>query len=470
MKRTVFYSWQSDLPNSTNRTLIEDALKDAAKEIAEDDSIGIDPVIDRDTQGKAGAPDIASTIFAKISAADLFVADISFVANTRKRSFPNPNVLIELGYALNAKGHEALVLVFNDAYGDIGRLPFDLKMRRILTYTAKEGEGDRAQIKKELTRDFKAALITGFGNIAPAQPTVPITDIIEQNPANKTILLRKYLAEVLGQLEAIEPKMHRDGGTGEDIVTAISKTKETAIAFAKLAETVSLMNDSDSAKEMFQWFARLLEKYYPPASAAGRTSNADGEFYKFIGHEFFTIFVTPFLREGRWELLREILHGVLRVGATRRRQEATKESWTELSNYMDLVDEEGKKTRRKSLHADLLHNRHTDGELATLSPFREFMEMDFLLFLFGIGKRRDEFHGMWYPRSVLYLDHVPAFVREAVDYPYAMRLSHALGADDTEELKKRLHGSKKLGYDWHSPFQDSDIQSIGSTGGAQIIT
>lgn len=112
VKKTVFYSWQSDSPNGTNRTLIENALKDAAKEIAGDESINIEPVIDRDVQGTAGAVDIAATIFAKIAKADVFVADVSLVLNGKKRSSPNPNVLIELGYALRALGHERIVLVF----------------------------------------------------------------------------------------------------------------------------------------------------------------------------------------------------------------------------------------------------------------------------------------------------------------------------------------------------------------------
>jgi hypothetical protein len=65
MKKIAFYSWQSDSSNGTNRTLIENALKDAAKQIAGDESIDIEPVIDRDTQGVSGAPDIAATIFGK---------------------------------------------------------------------------------------------------------------------------------------------------------------------------------------------------------------------------------------------------------------------------------------------------------------------------------------------------------------------------------------------------------------------
>ena len=77
MKRTVFYSWQSDLPNATNRGFIQQALEQAASSIAGDDSIDVEPVVDRDTTGVAGSPDIAGTILSKIDAADVFVPDIS---------------------------------------------------------------------------------------------------------------------------------------------------------------------------------------------------------------------------------------------------------------------------------------------------------------------------------------------------------------------------------------------------------
>jgi hypothetical protein len=93
MKKIIFYSWQSDLPNGTNRTLIENTLKDTAKEIGEENA-DIEPVIDRDTQGVAGAPNIATAIFQKIDSADIFVADVSIIGSAKKRSVPNPNVHI----------------------------------------------------------------------------------------------------------------------------------------------------------------------------------------------------------------------------------------------------------------------------------------------------------------------------------------------------------------------------------------
>ena len=112
MKQIIFYSWQSDLPNATNRGFIQDALEGAAAAITSDSTVEIEPVVDRDTQGVPGSPDISSTIFSKITSADAFVADVSFIPKTEGRPTPNPNVLIELGYALRAIGHENVVLVF----------------------------------------------------------------------------------------------------------------------------------------------------------------------------------------------------------------------------------------------------------------------------------------------------------------------------------------------------------------------
>ena len=54
MDYKVFYSWQSDLPNATNRGLIQAALEVATSLVAKDDSIDVEPVVDRDTSGVSG--------------------------------------------------------------------------------------------------------------------------------------------------------------------------------------------------------------------------------------------------------------------------------------------------------------------------------------------------------------------------------------------------------------------------------
>mgnify|MGYP001117162222 CR=1 FL=1 len=72
---TIFYSWQSDLPGSETRNIIQDSIKDAVRLLR--DTVDIEA--DRDTKGEFGSPDIAQTIFSKIDDCDIFVADVSAV-------------------------------------------------------------------------------------------------------------------------------------------------------------------------------------------------------------------------------------------------------------------------------------------------------------------------------------------------------------------------------------------------------
>jgi hypothetical protein len=169
MKRTVFYSWQSDLPSTGNRNLIEDALKRAIRAIARDADSLIEPVLDRDTANVAGTPDIAQSILTKISATDVFVADVSIVSAGTPRPSPNPNVLVELGYAVAELGWDNVVLVQNTAFGGPEALPFDLRGRRVVTYTLTEGS-ERAEarglLQGRLENALRAALDAGLtGNL-----------------------------------------------------------------------------------------------------------------------------------------------------------------------------------------------------------------------------------------------------------------------------------------------------------------
>jgi hypothetical protein len=163
MKSVVFYSWQSDLPNATNRSFIQQALENVARAITADKTIEVEAAIDRDTQGVPGAPDIAKTILEKIGTSDVVVADVSIIGGTPDgRRTPNPNVLIELGYALCSLGPERVLLVLNTAYGRPELLPFDLKMRRVVTYNMPESVSDRAGERKSLEAKLNEAVRAGL--------------------------------------------------------------------------------------------------------------------------------------------------------------------------------------------------------------------------------------------------------------------------------------------------------------------
>ncbi len=159
---TIFYSWQSDLPNSINRGFIEDCLHRVIKELRADEELKLDPCLDRDTSGVTGSPDIAATICEKIKAADVFVGDVSFInMEAAGRRTPNPNVLVELGYAAGCLGWDRVVCVFNRAFGDIKDLPFDIRNRRVRGYELAEKQdkaGQRKVLVSVLKDDVKGIL------------------------------------------------------------------------------------------------------------------------------------------------------------------------------------------------------------------------------------------------------------------------------------------------------------------------
>jgi len=154
----VFYSWQADCPGNTNRNFISKALEDAVHEIKSDNSIAIDPVVDRDTLGVAGSPDISESIFSKIESSSVFVCDVSIINVNQAKPMPNPNVLVELGYAIKVLGWSRIIMVMNTEYGEPPVLPFDLRSKRVLTYSVSENIEEKAPIRKGLKKTLVAAL------------------------------------------------------------------------------------------------------------------------------------------------------------------------------------------------------------------------------------------------------------------------------------------------------------------------
>jgi len=150
----VFYSWQSDAEARFNRNFQLDCLKAAVKQINRE--LELDEPIreDHDTRGVTGSPDIASTILNKIENCELFLADITFVCHSESgRALSNPNVLIELGYAMHAIGSSRVFNIMNTAFGGPeGNIPFDLAHKRWpITYNlSSENISEKPQIKKEL--------------------------------------------------------------------------------------------------------------------------------------------------------------------------------------------------------------------------------------------------------------------------------------------------------------------------------
>lgn len=177
----VFYSWASDFPPNTNKEFIHDALTQVC---AERPSSSVEVCVDRDIARETGAPDIAETIFKKISTAHAIVADVSLISGG-PRPAPNPNVMIELGYAVAQPqiGWNRVVLVFNEATGAVEDLPFDIRARSIKRYNLAQNASKqdrkiaRGSLKAQLAGELNAMVETPRSPLIRGQPAPRLTAV-----------------------------------------------------------------------------------------------------------------------------------------------------------------------------------------------------------------------------------------------------------------------------------------------------
>ena len=216
----VFYSWQSDIDEKINRYFIYEALKRAAKKLRNEGAFDIE--IDQATRDEPGTPDITDTIFKKIDECSIFIADISFInTKTARRRTPNPNVLIELGYAIKKIGFEKIILIFNDEFGKLEKLPFDINHRRPMQYSY------TSSMEKKMVLDN---LVTNLENAILLIDRKTMTqEKVEFNLYNKKdgIILGKQLTVKGVIYQKLSKKEFLDGINFNEI-KSINKEKYTA--------------------------------------------------------------------------------------------------------------------------------------------------------------------------------------------------------------------------------------------------
>lgn len=165
----IFYSWQSDTENSSNRNFIESVIKKTIKRLNKHD-LSYEMNLDRDTKGELGTPDILDTILSKIEDSYFFIGDITFINpktffSRNSKKTPNPNVLFELGYASKAIGWHKTICFFNSDYGKVDDLPFDLRLRRPLIYSLENK--DKASVRNDLVGILETNLKESISNYPP---------------------------------------------------------------------------------------------------------------------------------------------------------------------------------------------------------------------------------------------------------------------------------------------------------------
>lgn len=477
MNRVVFYSWQSDLPNPSNRSFIEKALEKAVKAIADDESIKVQPVIDRDTAGVGGSPDIAATIFGKIEKADVFVADVSIINNDASagRKVPNPNVLIELGYALKVLGHNRVILVMNKEFGGLESLPFDLRTRRVLTYDTQQ---EKKKEQSELASKLQSQLAVIFESEMPVEDIQPtIVDLIKGQKPDRISGIKVYMKTLNKDFESLYPGNGMVDATTPDpeydqkIIDALEKTRGLVLTFRSVVDEIALYDDKDALKALFHGFKPILENYDRNRNTPdGTFHKARYDYYKFLGDELFVILTSILLREEKWDLLQFILTETIIIdNYGGYNTEAV--DFTYFSDYAACFG--FRKTRLKSnrvdLRYDLLMERRKSETDQVSNAAEEYSSADLFLFLRGEISKVNSTDALfnWRPWSLVGFD-LPRFVLLARSKSYAENIAKALGVPHAQELQILLKnkvpniGRYYTATFWRNPISDEHIQQIGT--------
>ncbi|HML54604.1 MAG TPA: hypothetical protein PKC79_10960 [Solidesulfovibrio magneticus] len=267
MKYTIFYSWQSDLPNNTNRRFIEDVINRAAKDVNSSDEYEVYIILDRDTQGVPGSPNISQTILEKIKKSDAFVADISIVTGGKEsggRPSPNPNVLLELGYAIALLGWERIVLFCNDIYGVDDDLPFDIRQHRRINYSLRQ-EDEKQQTRQRLSSVFKQALIEfinhGRRSVVRREPDLQVSWASLEIASRKAKLERSEFVVVprLPTVEQVNEELNREIESVRGINGEVDSEWENKVK--KYIHAMEEFRSKIQNKSVFQGYVAGLQEY-----------------------------------------------------------------------------------------------------------------------------------------------------------------------------------------------------------------
>ena len=264
MKRTIFYSWQSDLSNSTNRGIIEESKEKAIKEIK--NRLDIDFTLDKDTSGEPGNPEIANTIISKIENCKIFIADISIInSGSKQRKTPNPNVIFELGYAAKSLGWEKILCLYNLDYGTYEDLPFDLKYRRPIGYNLKNKS--KSEVRKQIADLIVRNAVTLFekGYIFDE-----VEDLLKMNVDTEILTIINHLHKIIyGYKE--KPNIMQDANDllnltkaeiEQRLKTRTYYKREVSIIINKILDSITWYNAVTRSRTYPNMFNQSTEQFY----------------------------------------------------------------------------------------------------------------------------------------------------------------------------------------------------------------
>ena len=479
--KNIFYSWQSDLDSDSTINFIENVIGIVIKELKKEGELRVEPVLDRDISGETGSPDITRAIFDKVKNSCIFIGDVSIIKKIRSekkvKSTPNPNVLIELGYALGVIGEEKVILVMNEHFGKVGTLPFDLSHRHVKTFTLtpNASKEDIEEAETVLKRKLKSEIKQILQNEPISSHNTKPFDAITNNKPNQESLVRAYMKESEKTIADSSPHYNpkNAGEWDKNFDEALSNSIPLVTDFAQLTKRIAEMDDATKvAKILYEGFGDILNNYTIENLSQPNSTipKYDFDYAKFLGYELFVTFIAALIQEKKWEILKQVLEVKLYARIENLDNPIVVHSFTSMSSVVKTFQD--RQYRMNNSYGDplqsvLLKDRHSVGNLAEIVPIESLANADYFLYLRGIVENRDG-GSDWLGWCIPYITRIPEYIHRAENIKEAKLLCSLLQIDSVEELRKVLVDAKdKVKRQWfpralQNSLLDYDYNKIGT--------
>lgn len=168
----VFFAFQMDTEDKFGKGFIQSAVEIAIQQLKDE---GLEVTLDYGFRGTPGTPPLLDEMLKKSDESDMVIVDLTYTSakewlnakeiggddtskwisiekDADRKPSPNPNVLLETGYAWAKKGTYRTLAIMNEAFGSPKLLPVDLKgFRWGITYNLdKTNYHSRKQKRKKL--------------------------------------------------------------------------------------------------------------------------------------------------------------------------------------------------------------------------------------------------------------------------------------------------------------------------------
>ena len=270
--------------------------------------------IDRDTKYELGTPDISDSIFKKIQRSKIFIADISIInSGSSDRKCPNPNVLIELGYAVRVLGWERVFCLYNTDYGSLEDLPFDLRQRRPIQYSLNgknksEIRGTIAQILSDsiikihesgglfdkiddyIKQKVDTEILTIAGHLGKmllgyqgksAPELLQLISNLSDEEIEESIKSQKPIGFQIFKNFQVQENKFRE--IADSAISSVHQNREMARPIIELVSWVGRYDALNSPRSSDTWFKELNStsteyKVVPPSPQMGKNDNLPNRF------------------------------------------------------------------------------------------------------------------------------------------------------------------------------------------------